>query len=139
MQSKKVFLSPDVFVAYIDRADPKHLHATALFRYFAQERYVLYVNPNTISTVYQKVSHTISAFVAKDFLKAMSLSTINLLHSEESDVKLVYKTIINYQSTELSFDETLLSVMASRRSIPFICTFSYLHPLFGLSIFYLPI
>lgn len=139
MANKKVFLAPDIFVAFIDRADPKHLHAGAFFRYFAQENYFLFTNPATISNVYQSVSQSISPAIGRDFLKALNLTTINLLYPEESDVKLVYKTLMNHQSAELSFDETLIAAMASRRSIPSICTFAYLRPLFGLTPFYLPI
>lgn len=139
MINKKVFLAPDIFVAFIDRADPKHIHASAFFRYFSQEKYFLYTNIETISNVHQNISQSISPFIAKDFLKAMSLTTINLLYAEESDIKLVYKTLVNHQATELTFDDALIAVMASRRSISSICTFSYLHALFGLTPFYLPI
>lgn len=139
MANKKIFLAPDIFVAFVDRADPKHLHAGAFFRYFAQENYILYTNETTIGNVYQSISQSISPAIGKDFLKAMNMTTINLLYTEESDVKLVYKTLINHQATELTFNEALIAAMASRRNIATICTFAYLHPLFGLTPFYLPI
>lgn len=139
MQTKKVFLAPDMFLAFIDRAHPKHLHAGAFFRYFAQEKYLLYTNEETILTVYQELHGKISPFLAKDFLKAISLGSINILYTEESDLKLTIKTMLNSHSADLTMPEALRAVMASRRSIPTIGTFEYLHQLFGLTAFYLPI
>lgn len=139
MQSKKVFLGDDVFLAFVDRANPRHLHAVAFFRYFAEEQFLLYTNINTISTVHKTIQETISPALAKDFLKALSLGTINVIYPEEADLKLTIKTLTSYASQELHMDEALVAALASRRNIPQICTFSYLHPLFGLTAFYLPI
>lgn len=139
MQSRKVFLAPDIFVAFVDRAHPKHLHATAFFRYFAQEQHFLYTNPHNIMDAYTLIQKKISPFLAKDFVKAISLGSITMLYPEDTDLKLTYKTILASNSQDLSMQEALMSVMADRRSIPQICTFEYLHPLFGLQVFYLPI
>ncbi len=139
MQSKKIFLSSDVLVAYIDRGNPKHLHAGAFFRYFAQEQYTLSTNPVIVSDVYKDIAEHISPILAKEFIKALSLSSINMLYPEESDIHLTYKTLLSSSSSDLSFQEALMSSMASRRGISYICTVGYLHPLFGLTAFYLPI
>lgn len=139
MTSKKVFIAPDIFLAFVDRAHPKHLHAVAFFRFFAQENYYLYTNPTTVSHVHKQIHDTISPALAKDFLKALSLGSVNVIFAEEADMKLVYKTLISYSSQELEMDEALMAVLASRRNVPQICTFAYLHPLFGLTAFYLPI
>lgn len=139
MQSKKIFLAPDVFLAFVDRANPRHLHAVAFFRYFAQEQLFLYTNIETIAKVHQSIQENISPALAKDFLKALSLGTINVIYPEEADLKLAVKTLTSYSSQELHMDEALVAVLASRRNIPQICTFTYLHPLFGLTAFYLPI
>jgi len=139
MVSRKVFLAPDIFVAFVDRADPKHLHASAFFRYFSQEQHFLYTTIVVISDVYKEISTRISPILAKEFIKALSLSSINMLYPEESDIKLTYKTLIGTSSSDLSFQEALIASMASRREIPYICTVNYLHPLFGLTAFYLPI
>ncbi len=139
MQSRKVFLSPDIFVAFVDRAHPKHLHASAFFRYFAQEQHFLYTNMVALSDAHKDISTTISPILAKEFVKAISLTSINILYPEESDLNLTYKTLINSSTSDLSFQEALMASMASRREIPYICTVGYLHPLFGLTAFYLPI
>lgn len=139
MQSKKIFLSTDVCVAFIDRAHPKHLHAGAFFRYFAQEKFLLFTNEATILETYMILAKSISNLMAKEFLKAISLSSINILYCDDSDLKLTIKTIASYHSSELQINEALMAVMANRRSIPYICTLGYLHPLFGLQVFYLPI
>lgn len=139
MQSKKVFLAQDAFIAFVDRAHPKHLHAGAFFRYFAQEQFMLYTNVSTISLVHQTISKKISPSIGKDFIKALSLSNINILYPEEADLRLSFKSFLGSTSPDISLEEVLMSTMAQRRSIPSICTFEYLHPLFGLSTFYLPV
>lgn len=137
--NKKVFLAPDVLVAFIDRANPKHLHAAAFFRYFAQERYALFTTISVINTTYDTLSVHISPSIARDFIKALSLGSINILSYDETDIKLTFKTLLSTGTPELSFNEALMQVIANRRNITQVCTFSYLHPLFRLTTFYLPI
>ena len=139
MASRKVFIANDMFVAFIDRAHPKHIHAVAFFRYFATERFELYSNIPIVIASYQKIYQDISPSIARDFLRSISLGNINIIYPDESEFKNALKALITYQSTELTFDEALMAVEADKRRIPAICTFEYLHPLFGLSTFFLPI
>ncbi len=139
MQSKKIFIAPDAFVAFLDRTNPKHLQAGAYFRYFSQEQYFLYTNPLVLSDVYNEISEMISSVFAKEYMKTMSQSSINILYPEEADMKLAYKTLNESQDTSITFQEIIMASMAGRRDIPYICTVGYLRPLFGLTPFYLPI
>lgn len=139
MTSKKVFLASDLFVAFVDRAHPKHIHAVAFFRYFASQRLELYSNMSIIIASYQNIYQNISPSIARDFMRAITLGSVNIIYPDESDFKAALKALVTYQSTELTFDEALMAVEADKRRIPAICTFEYLHPLFGLSTFFLPI
>ncbi len=138
MLSKKVFLAPSAFFAFIDRAHPMHEQAAAFFRYFAQEEYTLFTDLPTILEVYRLMYTNISPSLAKDFLRTMGIASINTLYPEESDGKAALKALVTYQSTDLTYANALMSVLAYRRGITQICTFEYLHPLFGLTAFYLP-
>lgn len=135
----KVFLVSDALCAFIDRAHPKHEQAAAFFRYFAQEEYQLYLDIYTIIDAYNQIYKDISPSLAKDFLRSLSLSNINILYPDESDIKAAVKTLITYRSTDLTFPEALRATLADRKTIAEICTLGYLHPLFGLTLFYLPI
>jgi len=137
--SKKVFLAPSCLYAFIDRAHEKHTQASAYFRYFSQEEYMLYIDTVNLNQAYDIIFKKMSPSLAKDFLRIISLSDINVISPEESEVKATFKTISNYNALDLTFSEALMAVVASKRSINSIATFDYLHPLFGLNIFYLPI
>lgn len=137
--SKKVFLEPSIFSSFIDRAQPKHEQAAAYFRYFAQEEYFLFTDIGSITETYNLIYKDISPSLSKDFLRTIFLSNINILYPDESDIKAALKTLINFQSTELTFSKSLIAVLANRRGIGQIATFDYLHSLFGLNLFYLPI
>ena len=137
--SKKVFVSSSVLYAFVDRAHPQHPQAAAFFRYFAQEKYHVYTSFLEIEESYKQIYSKISPSLAKDFLRGILLSSINILYPSESDTKSALKTLINYRNTELDFKESQMAVLANRNAIPQICTFDYLHPLFGLGSFYLPI
>lgn len=139
MLSKKVFIAPDGFVAFIDRAHPKHIHAAAQFRYFAQNTYQIYTTIVTLDETYQTLYKTISPSVAKDFLRAIELSNINILHPEESDVKRSIRAVTTTPSADLTFATALAATICNKKSIPQICTFSYFPSLFGLQVFYLPL
>jgi predicted nucleic acid-binding protein len=137
--SKKVFIATSAFMAFLDRANPKHVQAAAYFQYFAQEHYHLYTGYLNLAEVHSEISEKISGSFARDFLNAINLGSVNVLYPEPGDMKVTLKTLINYHSTDLTFKEAQMTVMASRRSINQICTFEYLHPLFGLTAFYLPL
>ena len=136
---KKVYLAPSSIYAFIDRAHEKHTQASAYFRFFSEGEYLLYIDTINLNEVYDIIFSKMSPSLAKDFLRILSLSDINVICPEENDIKSTFKTIINYNSLDLSFSEALMAVVASKRNISQICTFEYLHPLFGLNIFYLPI
>jgi predicted nucleic acid-binding protein len=137
--SKKVYIAPSAFYALIDRANPKHDQASAFFRYCAEQQYTLFTDTNTLNEVYNQIYMEISPSLSKDFLRTIFLGNINIIYPEESDIKAALKTLINYQSTELNFSQSLRAVLANRRAVTQVFTFDYLHPLFGLSVFYLPI
>lgn len=140
LTSKKVLIAPSAFLAFIDRAHAKHPQAAAFFRYFAQEKYQVFAGFLSVEEVYREIFDKISPILARDFLRALTLlSNINILYPTESDTKATLKTIMNYKSIGLSFKDAQMAVLGNRHSIPQICTFDYLHNLFGLTSFYLPI
>lgn len=138
-QSKKVYISPSLLVGFIDRLHPKHDQATAFLRYFAQEQYWLFTDIEVISDTYRQIYHDISPSLAKDFLKVMYVSDINIIYPEENDIKAALKVLVNFQRTELTFLESVSSVIANRRGISQMATFDHFHNLFGINIFFLPI
>jgi len=139
MISKKVYISSSGFYAFINRAHTKYEQASAYFRYFALEKYSLFTDIYSILEVYNQIYKEISPSLAKDFLRIVTISDINIIYPEERDIKSALKTLINFQSTELNFSQALRAVLANRRGIGQIHTFDYLHPLFGQNVFYLPI
>ena len=139
MISKKVYVAPDGFVAFIDRGHKKHVQASAFFRYFAQEQYQLYANVVTINETYMTIYNTISPSLARDFLRALDLSNINLLFPENADIKAAIKIIESGNSVDLTFSKALMAVICNKKSIPQIMTYEFLHALYGLQLFYLPV
>ena len=137
--SKKVFIEASVLYAFINRADPKYPQAAAYFRYFSQEKYQIFTSYPVVDEVYKKIYEKISPSLAKDFIRGMSLSSMNILYPTESDLKASLKTLINFQNTDLTFRDSQTAVLANRNSISQICTFAYIHSLFGISTFNLPI
>lgn len=138
-ESKKVYLTSSVFCAFIDRAHPKHNQAHAFFRYFGLEGYMLFTDTGSLTQTYMEIYKDISPSLGKDFLRTIMLSDINILYPDEADVKAALKALISYQSTEMSFPDALVAVLANKREIMQICTFDYLHALFGQTVFFLPI
>lgn len=136
--SKRVYIAESAFFAFIDRAHEKHEQAIAFFRFFSEEQYQLFTDFFAINHVYQTIYKDISPSLGKDFLRTMFLSDINIIYPEESDIKAAMKVLITYRSTELAFEEALLAAVCNKRGIQQICTFKYLHSLFGQQAFYLP-
>lgn len=137
--SKKVFIESDIFYAFVNRAHTRHPQAGAYFRYFAQEKFQVFTSYPAIEEIYREIYEKISPSLAKDFVRGMSLSSVNILYPNESDHKAAIKTLINYQNTELTLRESQTAVLSNRNFISQICTFKYIHPLFGITTFNLPL
>lgn len=136
--SKKVYLETSALCAFIDRAHPKHEQAQAFFRFFAEQEYTLFTDSVSIVSAYDTIYKDISPSLAKDFLRTLALSNINVIYPEEADMKAALKALVNYRSTEITYQKALVAVLANKRGISQIATFEYLHQLFDLQLFFLP-
>jgi predicted nucleic acid-binding protein len=137
--SKKVYIASDLLISFIDRTNPRQGQAGAYFRYFAQEGYSLYTDIITLYDVHEQMSRTMSPSVAKDFMRTIYISSLSIIHPENSDMKAALKIHLNDRSNELTFRQALMMILADRKKIPQIATFEYIHSMFGLSIFFIPI
>jgi len=137
--SKKVILAPDSIYAYIDRGSEKHQQAIAFFRYFSEQNYRVFVDTLSLNEVYNDIYKKMSQDLAKDFLRIISLSDMNIIYPDEGETKAAIKTLVNYRLSNLTFTQSIRAIVAARREINTIATFEYLPPLFGLQAFYLPI
>ena len=139
MLSKKVYIAGDGFVAFVDRGHPKHVHASAFFRYFAQENFQLYTSFLSMDEAYKDFYLNISPSIARDFLRAIYMSNVKIDYPESADIKSAIKAVATTNSVDLTFSKALVSIICNKRSIPQVCTFEYLPALFGLQTFYLPV
>jgi len=139
MISKKVYIAPDGLIAFIDRAHKKHIHASAFFRYFAQQKYQLYTNVVSINDTYMTLYNTISPSLARDFLRTLSFSSINILYPERAEIKTAIKIVETGNAIDLTFAKALMAVLCNKKSIPQIMTYEFLPALYGLQLFYLPV
>lgn len=136
--NKKLFITSSVFVAFIDRTHSKHTQATACFRYFTAQKYQLYTSHVNIVEAYRTIFDDISPFLARDFLRAITLGSINVLYPTEADTKAAVKALVSSQSNQLNFVDAQTEVLAYRNSITQIFSFDFIHLLFGLTSFALP-
>jgi len=137
--TKKVILSADAVYAYIDRGSDKHQQAIANFRYFSEQNYRVFIDTLSLNEAYNDVYKKMSQDLAKDFIRIISLSDMNIIYPDEGETRAAMKALVNYRTLDLTFSQALLAVAASRRNITQVVTFSSLPPLFGLQTFYLPI
>jgi predicted nucleic acid-binding protein len=139
MAGKKVYLAPSVFTAFVDRAHVKHEQAAAFFLYFAQAKYFLYTDIVSIYEAHRQIHYHISPTLARDFLRTIFLSDLNIIYPDEAEVKAALKMLLSYRSIDLTFEKALMATLAEKRGISQICTVEFLDPLFGQTPFYLPL
>lgn len=136
--SKKVFITPSIFVAFVNRSDDHYHQSTAFFRYFAQEKYSLYTSNVAVVETANRLQKEVSTSIAKEFLKTIFISNVEIIWSTESDEKAALKLYVGNQNFESTFSQALTAVMANRRFISQICTFESHQPMFGQTVFDLP-
>lgn len=138
--NKKLFITSSVFVAFIDRVHPKHVQAAACFRYFYSQKYQLFTSYLNISDAYRVIFDDISPFLARDFLRAIIMGSINILYPSAADTKAAVKALVSSQATnELNFADAQTEVLAYRNSIDQIFSLDPIYLLFGLTSFVLPV
>ena len=138
MTNKKLFITSSIFIAFIDRTHQKHAQAVACFEYFATQKYQIYTSHVNIVEAYRTIFADISPFLARDFLRAIALSSINVLYPSEADIKIAIKALVASQSNDLNFLDAQSEALAYRNSIMQIFSFDYMPLLFGLTSFVLP-
>lgn len=138
-KTKKLFVATSAFLAFVDRAHPKHVEATAYFNFLASKNYQLYTCFGSINEAYRKIYSDLSPTLARDFLKAITLGSINILYPSESDLKAAIKALTASQSKELTFLDAQAETLAYRNGITEILTFDYIPQLFGIEVFTLPV
>lgn len=136
--NKKLFITSSGFIAFIDRVHPKHVQAAASFRYFSLQKYQLFTSYVNIVEAYRTIFDDISPFLARDFLRAITLGSINILYPSAPDTKAAIKALVSSQASELNFVDAQTEVLAYRNSIAQIFSFDHIHLLFGLTTFDLP-
>lgn len=138
IRSKKVFLTPAVFFAFIDRNHPKNQQSRAFFRYFAQEKYHLTTASFSVLKTYYQLRKHMSYSLAKDFLRTLFLGNIEIVYPDESMMKTALRLILQNTGFDLNFDQALTNIIADRKQIPQICSFEYSSFYYGLQLFALP-
>lgn len=136
--SKKIFLTPSVIFAFIDRNDPKHRQASAYFRYFAQEKCHLYIALPSVVRAYNNLRQHMSYSIAKDFIRAIFVGNVEIVYADEAATKMALKLILSETAQNLSFDQALINVLADRHQVPQIYSFEYSNFYFGIQSFTLP-
>ncbi len=136
---KRVFLTPSVMFAFVDRNDPKHNQASAYMRYFAQEKYNLYITLSSIIKTYNDLRKHMSYAIAKDFIRACFTGNIEIVYPDEASTKAALKLILSETQRDFNnFDHALINVLADKNQIPQICSFEFSRFYFGISLFNLP-
>ncbi len=138
-EQNKVYLAGDVIYAFIDRTHAKHDQAAAFFRYFSMENYQLATDVVTLYDTFTILSQDVSPTIAKDFIRSMYISSVTIFYPTEADMKAALKTYLSDKTGDLTLGKTLMAVLADKNRIPQIATFEYIHAVFGLSIFYIPL
>ena len=136
--SKKVLVTSSILFAFVDRNHPKHRQASAFLRYFAQEKFQVFVPLSEIITVYNQLKKHVSYGIAKDFLRTVFVGDLEILYPDESSAKNALKLALTPGQGDISFSQVLINVLAEKNQISQINTLEFLKTYFGNSIFNLP-
>ncbi|MBI5621079.1 hypothetical protein HY949_04815 [Candidatus Gottesmanbacteria bacterium] len=137
--NKRVIVSGQVFVAFVDRAHPNHGQAVAFFRYFSEERYEITIVLTSLLSIYETLGDHIGLSVAHKWLKSVFMGTVQIIYPDEQTVKAAIKLILTTNSYNITIDQAIMNVVADRRRIPTIATFEFFPFFFGIKPFMLPL
>lgn len=136
--SRKVLVTPAVFFAFIDRNHPRHAEASAFFRYFAQEKFHVFIASFSITKTYDQIKKHMSFSIAKDFLRIIYTGNIEVVYPDEALTKAAIRLLLSNTGPDQGVEQALLNVIADRRQISQIASFEYNTFYFGIQPFSLP-
>ncbi|MBI4099930.1 hypothetical protein HY440_02885 [Candidatus Microgenomates bacterium] len=138
MISRKVLVTPTVLFAFTDRNHPRHSEASAFFRYFAQEKFHVFVTSFSIAKTYDQIKKHTSFSIAKDFLRIIYTGNIEIVYPDEVVTKAALKLLLTNTGVDLGLEHALINVIADRKQISQIAAFEYNNFYFGIQQFSLP-
>lgn len=133
-QSKKVFIESSFFVSFIDRTDFNHLKTTAVFEYLGKNEFQLYTSLQVVTSAFGFIEKNLSVSIAREFLKVMLETDIQIIYPYHPEVNSTYKFIISNPQHKSSVSEILNSALMDRNNIKYVLTHDFWHNSFGTSV-----
>lgn len=136
--SRKVLVTPSVLFAFIDRNHPRHQEADAFFRFFAQEKFHVFIASFSIVKTYDQIKKHMSFSIAKDFLRIAYTGNLEIVYPDELVTKAALRLILSNTAADLGIEHAIINVIADRKQVSQIATFEYQNFYFGIQAFTLP-
>lgn len=133
MASKKLFIDTSALYAFIDRADPNHIKATATIEHLSVQGFFLYTSLQSVQDTYSTVNNKLGMVLSFEFIQTIMESNIEILCPQKSDLHSAFRLIRFNREKRISLKEALNSTLMEKRKIPLILTFSPWHHLLGSS------
>jgi predicted nucleic acid-binding protein len=129
--NRKIFIDSSVFTAFVDRGNPRHMHAAKALEATASIGYRLYTTPPIIADAYEELMKQVGTTVALEFLQTTLQSGMEIIFKQKTDLNAAYRILKINRTEQISLNEAISAALMQRKGITTILTFNPWHNLFG--------
>ncbi len=91
--SRKIFIGSSYIFAFMDRANLKHAKAVEILEFLAHQKYQVYTSEIVVLQTFNAIERDLGLTMGTEFLQAILESSIQILHSTESDLLAAFRYI----------------------------------------------
>jgi predicted nucleic acid-binding protein len=127
----KIYLDASALYAFIDRADPNHIHSSKLLEQFSVQRVSIYTSIQVVQDIFTAINNQLGNTISFEFLQAIVESDIEVLYPQKADFLASFRLIKLNRNKQISLKEALTATIMQKKGITQILTFTYWPNLLG--------
>ena len=132
ISSRKIFIESSLMLAFIDRANLKHLKSVQILELLAHHRYQVYTSDIVILQTFNAIERDLGSTVANDFLHAILESDIQILYAGESNFLMAFRYLKANPGYRSSLSNIITTDLMQKHNINSVLTFDYWPNLMGV-------
>lgn len=132
MSSKKIFIEASVFPAFIDRVNPNHAKASKIFEVLGRNKYQVFTSGMVVIQTFNALERDLGETLARDFLKAMLETNIQILYTNEPDLLAAFRYLKANPGRQISLSSIINANLIQRHGINSVLTFDFWPNIMGI-------
>lgn len=132
ISSTKIFIEASMFLSFIDRASLNNVKAGQIFEFLGKNKYQVFTSAMVIAQTFNVIERDLGTIIARDFLQAMTETSIQILYTSEPDLLAGFKYLKANPGRQISLSSIINANLIQRHGINSVLTFDFWPNIMGI-------